>query len=58
LALNKENIETFIKLEVPLMKIVVDHLLASSGSKDKEMITDSFELLSAVNKNTNQEIEI
>lgn len=56
LSLHKENIETFIKLDLPLIKIVIDHLLKNKENPDKDMISDSFELLLAVTKTTTQEI--
>ena len=58
LLLYKENIETFHKLELPLIIIITNHLLHNCNSKDTVMIRDSFDLLLGVVKSTGKEIEV
>jgi hypothetical protein len=57
LSLHKENIETFHKLELPIIIILINHLLLNCESKDTAMLSDTFELLLGVIKGTAKDIE-
>lgn len=43
---------------MPLIKIIIDYLLASTDSSDTVTLSEAFELLSAITKTTEQEIDI